>query len=48
VAELGPTSRQTWVRADVVREALASPTDPGLLDDLAAATADEPDDPWER
>jgi prevent-host-death family protein len=48
VAELGPTSRQTWVRAEVVREVLSSPTDPGLLDDLAAATADEPDDPWER
>lgn len=48
VAELGPTSRQTWVSADVVREVLSSPTDPYLLDEVAAATDDEPDDPWIR
>jgi prevent-host-death family protein len=34
VAVLGPYEQRQWVRAGMVRELLATPTDPTLLDDL--------------
>lgn len=48
VAVLGPYERRRWVRAEAVRELLATPTDPTVLDDLRAAQPEDLTDPWER
>jgi hypothetical protein len=45
---LGPYERRRWVRADAVREILATPTDPTVLDDLRAVEPEELTDPWNR
>ena len=47
VAQLGPCERRHWVGSDTVRALLATPTDPGLLDDLRAAHPEGPKDPWQ-
>lgn len=48
VAFLGPYERRQWVTADSVRELLATPTDPDLLEDLRRHEPAEIVDPWER
>lgn len=48
VAFLGPYERRQWVTADSVRELLATPTDPDLLEDLRRHEPAETVDPWER
>jgi len=48
VAVLGPYQPRQWVPAARVREVLASPTDPTVLEDLRRLQDDEPTDPWER
>lgn len=48
VAVLGPYDRRQWVPAAAVREMLATPTDPTLLDDLRALEPETVVDPWER
>ena len=48
VALLGPYERRQWVAAESVRELLATPTDPTLLDDLRQLETDELSDPWQR
>lgn len=48
VAVIGPYERTRWVPASTVREILATPTDPSLLDDLRAVEEQAPVDPWER
>lgn len=48
VAFLGPYERREWVAADSVRELLATPTDPDLLEDLRRHEPPESGDPWER
>ncbi len=46
VATLGPYRRRQWVGEATVREILATPTDPTLIDDLEALSGDELRDPW--
>jgi len=48
VAVLGPYERRQWVPAAQVRELLATPTDPTVLDDLRAVESDELRDPWQE
>jgi prevent-host-death family protein len=48
VAVLGPYERRQWVPAAAVREMLATPTDPTLLDDLRRLEPETLVDPWER
>lgn len=48
VALLSPYERRQWVTADSVRNLLATPTDPDLLDDLRSHEPDPITDPWER
>jgi prevent-host-death family protein len=48
VALLGPYERRQWVAADSVRELLATPTDPDMLDDLRSLESGPMVDPWER
>ena len=48
VALLSPYERRQWVSADSVRELLATPTDPDLLDELRRSEPGPLDDPWER
>ncbi len=48
VATLGPNRRRQWVPAAEVRAMLATPTDPTLLEDVAAFDAGELEDPWLR
>ena len=48
VAVLGPYERRQWVSAQSVRELLATPSDPTVLDDLRQATPDDLRDPWQR
>ena len=48
VALLSPYERRQWVAADSVRELLATPTDPDLLDELRGLEPDPLVDPWER
>lgn len=48
VALLGPYERRQWVAAEGVRGLLATPTDPGLLDDLRRLERQPLSDPWER
>ncbi len=48
VAVLSPYERRRWVAAERVRELLATPTDPDLLDDLRGFEAEPLTDPWER
>ena len=48
VALLGPYERRQWVSADSVRELLATPTDPDLLEELRQAEGEPLVDPWER
>ena len=48
VALLSPYERRQWVAADSVRELLATPTDPDLLEELRQAEPGPPVDPWER
>jgi prevent-host-death family protein len=47
VAVLGPYERRQWVSAQNVRELLATPTDPSVLDDLRKVGPDELRDPWQ-
>jgi hypothetical protein len=46
VAVLGPYERRQWVPTQNVRELLATPTDPTILDDLRQVEDDELRDPW--
>lgn len=48
VAVLGPYQRRQWVPADSVRQMLATPADPTVLDDLHRREPDRVEDPWER
>jgi prevent-host-death family protein len=48
VAVLGPYERRQWLPARGVRELLATPTDPSLLDDLRRLGPEPLIDPWER
>jgi prevent-host-death family protein len=48
VAVLGPYERRRWVGAPSVREMLATPSDPTLLDDLRRLEPDLLGDPWQR
>jgi prevent-host-death family protein len=48
VAVLGPYERRQWVTAQSVRELLATPTDPTLLDDLRKLEPELLVDPWQR
>ena len=48
VAVLGPYERRQWVPAVIVRELLATPTDPSLIEDLRRLEGDELSDPWQR
>ncbi|MEX2621031.1 MAG: type II toxin-antitoxin system prevent-host-death family antitoxin [Egibacteraceae bacterium] len=50
VAELGPRRPPQWVGPGDVRTVLATPTDPGLLDDVAAQQIEHglDEDPWTR
>ncbi|MGH9324231.1 MAG: type II toxin-antitoxin system Phd/YefM family antitoxin [Vicinamibacteria bacterium] len=48
VAVLGPYERRQWVSAQSVREILATPTDPNLLDDVRHIETETPSDPWQR
>ena len=48
VALLSPYERRQWVSADSVRELLATPTDPELLDELRLSELGPLIDPWER
>ena len=48
VALLSPYERRQWVSADSVRELLATPTDPELLDELRRSELGPLVDPWER
>jgi prevent-host-death family protein len=48
VAVLGPYERRQWVPAGAVREMLATPTDPTMLDDLRQVEPETLLDPWER
>lgn len=48
VALLSPYERRQWVAADGVRDLLATPTDPDLLDDLRRLEPEPMVDPWER
>jgi prevent-host-death family protein len=48
VAMLGPYERRHWVPTQSVRELLATPTDPTVLDDLREVAADDGRDPWQR
>jgi prevent-host-death family protein len=47
VAVLGPYERRHWVSAQYVRDLLATPTDPSVLDDLRKVGPDELRDPWQ-
>jgi prevent-host-death family protein len=47
VAVLGPYDRRQWVPTQNVRELLATPTDPSVLDDLRKVGHDELRDPWQ-
>ena len=49
VAHLGPHRPRQWLPQDTVRELLATPTDPSLLDDVRDHDADDglERDPWE-
>jgi prevent-host-death family protein len=49
VAELGPHHPRRWVGRRSVEELLATPTDAGLLDDIAAADLTDglDHDPWD-
>lgn len=48
VAELGPHRPRQWVPTAAVEALLATPTDEGLLDDVAAVDMDDglSHDPW--
>lgn len=48
VAVLGPYERRQWIPAQGVRELLATPTDPQVLEDLRRVESDEIGDPWKR
>lgn len=48
VALLGPYERRQWVSTQVVREVLATPTDPGLAEDLRHLKPEDVVDPWNR
>lgn len=48
VATLGPYKRRQWVSAAGVREMLVTPTDPTVMEDLAALGSDSLEDPWSR
>lgn len=48
VALLSPYERRQWVAADTVRDLLATPTDPDLLEDLRRLEPESIVDPWER
>jgi prevent-host-death family protein len=48
VAVLGPYERRRWVRAETVRELLATPTDPTILEDLRRLGPEALADPWLR
>lgn len=50
VAQLGPYRPRRWIAAADVQELLGTPTDPHLLDDVAAADPDAglDEDPWTR
>lgn len=48
VAVLGPFERRRWVPAEGVRDLLATPTDPGVLDDLRRVEPEPSGDPWQR
>ena len=48
VAVLSPYERRQWVAAESVRELLATPTDPDLLDDLRSLEPELMEDPWQR
>jgi prevent-host-death family protein len=47
-AVLGPYERRQWVAAQSIRDLLATPTDPTLLDDLRQLEPELPVDPWRR
>ncbi|HEX9313563.1 MAG TPA: type II toxin-antitoxin system prevent-host-death family antitoxin [Actinomycetota bacterium] len=47
VATLGPYLRRQWVPASAVAELLRTPSDEGLLADLAALDDQEFEDPWD-
>ena len=49
VAHLGPHRPRQWLSRQTVRDVLATPTDPAMLDDVRGhdATGDLEDDPWE-
>lgn len=48
VAVLGPYEPRQWVPAARIREILATPTDPTVLDDLREVEGDSLTDPWQR
>lgn len=48
VAVLGPYERRQWVPEASVREMLATPSDPTVLDDLRELEAEPLRDPWDR
>lgn len=48
VAVLGPYERRQWVPSASVQEIFATPTDPGLLDDLRRLEPGALIDPWKR
>jgi prevent-host-death family protein len=48
VAVLSPYERRQWVSTESVRELLATPTDPDLLDDLRSSEPGPMADPWQR
>lgn len=47
VAVLGPYERRQWVPVQTVRELLATPTDPSVLDDLRQLEPELLSDPWQ-
>ena len=48
VAMLGPYERRQWLAAQSLRDLLATPTDPTVLDDLRATEQEDVGDPWLR
>ena len=48
VAVLSPYERRQWVPSGSVRDLLATPTDPGLLQDLRDHEPELLIDPWQR
>jgi prevent-host-death family protein len=48
VAVLGPYERRQWVAAESVRQLLATPTDPAVLEELRELEPEPSEDPWLR